>query len=130
MRDVIDSSREVLMTDSQSEAALQDLLAQMQLQKEVDDATAARKALGDQAAFLAKNIRDPKVKVTTKGVQYIVLKEGSGVKPKAADKVQVHYVGTLLDWMNFLTGLAFEVPEKGNVKVTPVTAMETGWLHF
>jgi len=33
-------------------------------------------------------------------------------------------------WMNFLTGLAFEVPEKGEVKVTPVTAMETGWLHF
>lgn len=33
-------------------------------------------------------------------------------------------------WMNFLTGLAFEVPEKGNVKVTPITGMETGWLHF
>ena len=33
-------------------------------------------------------------------------------------------------WMNFLTGLAFEVHEKGNVKVTPVTALETGWLKF
>ena len=33
-------------------------------------------------------------------------------------------------WMNFLTGLAFEVPENGNVKVTPITAMETGWLLF
>ncbi len=33
-------------------------------------------------------------------------------------------------WMNFLTGLAFERPEKGNVKVTPITAMETGWLYF
>ena len=33
-------------------------------------------------------------------------------------------------WMNFLTGLAFEVPEKGDVKITPITAMETGWLHF
>lgn len=33
-------------------------------------------------------------------------------------------------WMNFLTGLAFEVLEKGEVKVTPVTALETGWLHF
>ena len=33
-------------------------------------------------------------------------------------------------WMNFLTGLAFEVPEKGNVKVSPITAMETGWLLF
>jgi len=33
-------------------------------------------------------------------------------------------------WMNFLTGLAFEVPEKGDVKITPITAMETGWLKF
>ena len=33
-------------------------------------------------------------------------------------------------WMNFLTGLAFEVPEKGEVKITPITAMETGWLKF
>lgn len=33
-------------------------------------------------------------------------------------------------WMNFLTGLAFEVTEKGDVKVTPITAMETGWLLF
>ena len=33
-------------------------------------------------------------------------------------------------WMNFLTGLAFEVPEKGDVKVAPITAMETGWLKF
>ncbi|MBR3070920.1 histidine phosphatase family protein [Fibrobacter sp.] len=33
-------------------------------------------------------------------------------------------------WMNFLTGLAFELPEKGDVKVTPITAMETGWLLF
>ncbi|MBQ2559503.1 MAG: FKBP-type peptidyl-prolyl cis-trans isomerase [Fibrobacter sp.] len=122
MRDVIDSSREVLMTDSQSEAALQDLLAQMQLQKEVDDATAARKALGDQAAFLAKNIRDPKVKVTTKGVQYIVLKEGSGVKPKAADKVQVHYVGTLLDGTEFDNSV-----KRGAPMEFAVTAVIEGW---
>ncbi|OWV15308.1 histidine phosphatase family protein [Fibrobacter sp. UWB4] len=44
-----------------------------------------------------------------------------------------HFCGLKFEpkcWMNFLTGLAFEVPEKGNVKVTPVTALETGWLHF
>ena len=97
MRDVIDSTREILMTDSQSEVALQDLLNQMQIQKEIDEAAAARKALSDQAAFLAKNIQDPRVWVTKKGVQYIMLKEGTGVKPKATDKVQVHYVGTLLN---------------------------------
>ena len=44
-----------------------------------------------------------------------------------------HFCGLKFEpqcWMNFLTGLAFEVPEKGDVKVTPITAMETGWLHF
>ena len=44
-----------------------------------------------------------------------------------------HFCGLKFEpkcWMNFLTGLAFELPEKGDVKVTPITAMETGWLHF
>ena len=44
-----------------------------------------------------------------------------------------HFCGLKFEpkcWMNFLTGLAFELPEKGNVKVTPITAMETGWLLF
>lgn len=122
MRDVLDPSREVLMTDSQSEAALQDLLSQMQMQKDVDDAAAARKALGEQAAFLAKNIQDPNVKVTTKGVQYIILKEGTGIKPKASDKVQVHYVGSLLDGTEFDNSI-----RRGSPMEFPVTAVIEGW---
>lgn len=122
MRDVLDPSREVLMTDSQSEAALQDLLSQMQMQKDVDDAAAARKALGEQAAFLAKNIQEPNVKVTTKGVQYIVLKEGTGIKPKASDKVRVHYVGTLLDGTEFDNSI-----RRGSPMEFPVTAVIEGW---
>lgn len=101
MRDVIDSSREILMTDSQSEAALQDLLNQMQIQKDIDEAAAARKALTDQAAFLAKNAQDPRIWVTKKGVQYLILNEGTGIRPKATDKVQVHYVGSLLSGAEF-----------------------------
>ena len=122
MRDVLDPSREVLMTDSQSEAALQDLLSQMQMQKDVDDAAAARKALGEQAAFLAKNIQDPNVKVTTKGVQYIILKEGTGIKPKASDKVQVHYIGSLLDGTEFDNSI-----RRGSPMEFPVTAVIEGW---
>ncbi len=122
MRDVIDPSREVLMTDSESEAALQDLLSQMQMQKDADDAAAARKALGEQAAFLAKNIQNPNVKVTTKGVQYIVLKEGTGIKPKVSDKVQVHYVGALLDGTEFDNSV-----KRGAPMEFPVTAVIEGW---
>ena len=122
MRDVIDSTREILMTDSQSEVALQDLLNQMQIQKEIDEAAAARKALSDQAAFLAKNIQDPRVWVTKKGVQYIMLKEGTGVKPKATDKVQVHYVGTLLNGIEFDNSV-----KRGAPMEFPVTSVIEGW---
>ena len=122
MRDVIDSTREILMTDSESEVALQDLLNQMQIQKEVDEAAAARKALSDQAAFLAKNIQDPRVWVTKKGVQYIMLKEGTGVKPKATDKVQVHYVGTLLNGTEFDNSV-----KRGAPMEFPVTSVIEGW---
>ena len=122
MRDVVDPSREVLMTDSVTEAALQDLLTQMQTQKDIDDAAAARKAMGDQAAFLAKNIKDPRVWVTKKGVQYLILKEGTGIKPKPSDKVQVHYVGTLLDGTEFDNSVKRGVPLE-----FPVTAVIEGW---
>ena len=122
MRDVIDSTREILMTDSESEVALQDLLNQMQIQKEVDEAAAARKALSDQAAFLAKNIQDPRVWVTKKGVQYIMLKEGTGVKPKATDKVQVHYVGTLLNGTEFDNSV-----KRGAPMEFAVTSVIEGW---
>lgn len=122
MRDVVDPNREVLLTDSASEAALQDLLSQMQMQKDVDEAAAARKALTEQAEFLAKNIQEPNVKVTTKGVQYVVLKEGSGIKPRPSDKVQVHYVGTLLDGTEFDNSV-----RRGAPLEFPVSAVIEGW---
>lgn len=122
MRDVLDSSREILMTDSQSEAALQDLLNQMQMQKDIDEAAAARKALSDQAAFLSKNIQDPRIWVTKKGVQYLMLKEGTGIKPKLTDKVQVHYVGTLLNGTEFDNSV-----KRGAPMEFAVTSVIEGW---
>ena len=122
MHDVIDSSREVLMTETESEAALQDLLNQMQVQKEIDEAASARKALTDQAAFLAKNIQDPRIWVTRKGVQYLMLKEGTGVKPKINDKVQVHYVGTLLNGTEFDNSV-----KRGAPMEFAVSAVIEGW---
>lgn len=47
--------------------------------------------------FLENNKKDSNVKVTSSGLQYKVIKEGAGVKPGVADKVKVHYRGTLLD---------------------------------
>lgn len=122
MRDVLDSSREILMSDTESEAALQDLLSQMQVQKDIDEAAASRKALSDQAAFLAKNIQDPRVWVTKKGVQYVILKEGTGNKPRANDKVKVNYVGSLLNGTEFDNSVKHGAPME-----FAVSAVIEGW---
>jgi FKBP-type peptidyl-prolyl cis-trans isomerase FklB len=53
------------------------------------------KKLGE--AFLAANKTKPGVKTLPSGIQYLVLKEGTGKQPKATDEVKVHYHGTLID---------------------------------
>jgi FKBP-type peptidyl-prolyl cis-trans isomerase len=59
-------------------------------------------AAGDKVAaaskeFLEKNGKRKEVTTTASGLQYEVLKTGTGAKPKATDTVKVHYHGTLTD---------------------------------
>jgi len=53
------------------------------------------KAAGEK--FLAENKNKPGVKTTASGLQYKIIKEGTGKQPTAESKVKVHYHGTLLD---------------------------------
>ena len=46
-------------------------------------------------SIMAQNRENKAIKETASGLQYEVIKEGTGVKPLATDKVEVHYVGTL-----------------------------------
>lgn len=64
--------------------------------KELEEKTAgAAKAEGER--FLEENAKRPSVKVTASGLQYEVLEATLGQKPKATDRVKVHYEGTLPD---------------------------------
>lgn len=122
INDQLDSTKRPMMTDSSSEAAMQDLLLRMQQQKENEEKAAAKKSLDDQAKFLAQNVMDPSVKVTTKGVQYKVIREGKGLVPKQSDKVQVHYVGALLNGTEFDNSV-----KRGEPLEFPVSAVIEGW---
>lgn len=51
--------------------------------------------------WLAENAKKEGVKVLKSGLQYKVIKEGTGRKPKASDKVKCHYLGTLIDGTKF-----------------------------
>jgi FKBP-type peptidyl-prolyl cis-trans isomerase len=62
---------------------------------------AADKAKKEGEAFLAANKAKKGVKTTASGLQYRVLKTGSGKSPKATDKVRTTYRGTLIDGTEF-----------------------------
>jgi FKBP-type peptidyl-prolyl cis-trans isomerase FkpA len=62
----------------------------------------ARQRQGDHAraqeqAFLTKNRTVKGVFVTPSGLQYQILRQGDGVRPRPGQRVRVHYVGMLLD---------------------------------
>lgn len=57
------------------------------------------KSQGD--SFLAANKSKPGVVTLTDGLQYKILKEGNGAKPKATDQVKVHYAGRLINGTEF-----------------------------
>ena len=122
IKDQVDSTRPVQMSDSASESALQDLLLQMQKKKESDEKAQAQKLLDEQTKFLAENAKDTTVKKTPKGVQYKMIKAGTGISPKMGDKVQVHYIGALLDGTEFDNSV-----KRGEPLEFPVSAVIEGW---
>src|SRR4051812_8328207 len=90
-----------MFTDEEMQATMQ------ALQQQVQSVQATKqKALGDKnkaegAAFLEKNKARAGIKTTASGLQYEVLKEGTGPTPKATDTVTVNYKGTLMDGTTF-----------------------------
>lgn len=62
-------------------------------------------------AFLAANARKPGVVTTPSGLQYQVLRRGSGPRPTASATVSIHYIGRTLDGREFSNTYAAQHPE-------------------
>lgn len=75
-------------------------------------------------AFLKENGAREGVKTTETGLQYEVITEGTGAKPKAGDDVTVHYTGTLIDGTVFDSSV-----ERGAPATFGVTQVIPGWVE-
>ena len=78
------------------------------------------KAEGDK--FLAENKTKGGVITTESGLQYKVITEGTGAKPKLEDVVKVHYTGKLLDGTMFDSSI-----ERGEPVEFPLNGVIAGW---
>ena len=81
----------------EAQQILNDFFAELQAKEQAAQAEAGKAAKEAGEKFLAENAKKEGVVVTASGLQYQVLKEGSGKQPKASDTVRCHYEGTLID---------------------------------
>ena len=84
----------------------------------------AQTALEKGQAFLKENAKKEGVKTTASGLQYKVLKEGTGKQPKPTDTVEVNYEGRLID------GTVFDSSYKRGQSITfPLNQVIPGWTE-
>jgi len=85
---------------------------------------AAEKNKTDGAAFLVENGKKEGVTTTESGLQYEVIKQGDGAKPKATDQVTVNYRGTLIDGTEFDSSY-----KRGKPATFPLNGVIKGWTE-
>ena len=89
--------REPKMSHEEVHQVLEHYFAELEERQQTEAAERGKAAKGEGEAFLAENKKRAGVVTTASGLQYEVVKEGSGRQPKASDTVRCHYEGTLID---------------------------------
>lgn len=113
-----------LMSDKEMQDTLTAFSQDMKSKQAEKMKGAAEKNKKEGDAFLAANKKKEGVKTTASGLQYKVVKEGTGKKPTATSTVTVHYRGTLID------GTEFDSSYKRNEPATfPVNGVIAGWTE-
>jgi len=113
-----------LLTDEEAQAAIvevqNDLRKKVQEKMQVEGA--ANKKEGE--SFLATNKGKEGVVTLPSGLQYKILKEGTGPKPTATDSVVCNYRGTLINGTEFDSSY-----KRGQPATFPVTGVIKGWTE-
>jgi FKBP-type peptidyl-prolyl cis-trans isomerase len=111
------SGKQPMLNEFTSNSVMNKLMGQLQEKK-------TKPAIDSGNAFLQRNKKRPEVKTTASGLQYEVIKEGTGVKPTAADTFVVHYRGTLMNGTEFDASY-----NRGQPLIMPVSQVIRGWTE-
>ncbi|WP_368678225.1 FKBP-type peptidyl-prolyl cis-trans isomerase [Acinetobacter lactucae] len=103
-------SKTARLTDEEMAKAINDYKKTLEAKQLVEFQKAGQQNAQAGTAFLADNAKKSGVITTKSGLQYQVLKEGTGKKPKSASRVKVNYEGRLLDGTVFDSSIARNQP--------------------
>lgn len=113
-----------LLTEPEMQEVKQEFMQKLQAKQTAKMAEDAKKNQAEGDAFLAKNKTKPGVKETASGLQYEVVKTGTGPKPKATDIVKVEYVGTKVNGTKFDASA-----DHGGPATFPLNGVIPGWTE-
>lgn len=103
-------SKTARLTDEEMAKAINDYKKTLEAKQLVEFQKTGQQNAQTGTAFLADNAKKSGVITTKSGLQYQVLKEGNGQKPKATSRVKVNYEGRLLDGTVFDSSIARNHP--------------------
>ncbi|MFW1762602.1 FKBP-type peptidyl-prolyl cis-trans isomerase [Acinetobacter calcoaceticus] len=103
-------SKTARLTDEEMAKAINDYKKTLEAKQLVEFQKTGQLNTQAGTAFLADNAKKSGVITTKSGLQYQVLKEGTGQKPKATSRVKVNYEGRLLDGTVFDSSIARNHP--------------------
>lgn len=121
--DVLEDN-DLKVKNSEAQQIVNQFFAEQERKMKADQAEQGKKALEEGRVFLQNNASKPGVITTKSGLQYEVLVEGNGKKPKATDKVRCHYEGTLIDGTVFDSSYKRDEPA-----VFGLNQVITGWTE-
>ena len=123
IRDVINGN-DLKVEHREAQQIEQNYFAEQEKKLQAERAEKGKAAKEAGEKYLAENAKKEGIITTASGLQYKVLKEGTGKQPKATDKVRCHYEGFLIDGTVFDSSV-----QRGEPAVFPLDGVIVGWTE-